>query len=67
MAESVLEQITKLRDILRYHARKYYVEDAPEISDFEYDKLFYQLVALEKEHPEYYDPNSPTVRVGGKA
>lgn len=67
MAETVLEQITKLRDTLRYHARKYYVEDAPEISDAEYDKLFYQLVALEEAHPEYYDANSPTVRVGGKA
>lgn len=67
MADTVLEQIIKLRDTLRYHARKYYVEDAPEISDVEYDKLFYRLVALEEAHPEYYDPNSPTVRVGGKA
>ena len=67
MAENVLEQITKLRETLRYHARKYYVDDAPEISDAEYDKLFYQLASLEEAHPEYYDPNSPTVRVGGKA
>ena len=64
---SVLDEILKLRKTLRYHAAKYYVEDAPEISDAEYDKLFYQLVALEEAHPEYYDPNSPTVRVGGKA
>ncbi|MBQ8288950.1 MAG: NAD-dependent DNA ligase LigA, partial [Clostridia bacterium] len=44
-----------------------YVEDAPEISDFEYDKLFYELKALEEAHPEYDDPNSPTRRVGGAA
>ena len=67
VSESVFEQIEKLRETLRYHARKYYVEDAPVISDVEYDKLFYQLVALEEAHPEYYDANSPTVRVGGKA
>ena len=65
--DSVYEEIVQLRSTLRYHAGKYYVEDAPEISDAEYDKLFYRLVALEEAHPEYYDPNSPTVRVGGKA
>lgn len=60
-------RILHLRDLIAYHSRKYYIEDQPEISDFEYDKLFYELKALEAEHPEFYDPNSPTVRVGGKA
>lgn len=60
------KRIEDLRKILHYHSRKYYVEDAPEISDVEYDKLFYELVRLEEENPEYYDSNSPTVRVGGK-
>ena len=60
------KRIEELRTILHYNSRKYYLEDAPEISDVEYDKLFYELVKLEEEHPEYYDSNSPTVRVGGK-
>ncbi len=61
------ERAKKLRTELNYHARKYYVEDAPEISDYEYDKLFYELVHIEQEHPELDDPASPTHRVGGKA
>ena len=65
--ETVLERIQYLRKTIAEHSRKYYVEDAPEISDFEYDKLFYELKALESEHPEYDDPNSPTKRVGGVA
>lgn len=59
-------RIRHLRSVISYHSHKYYVEDNPELSDFEYDKLFYELKALEEAHPEYYDPNSPTVRVGGK-
>lgn len=62
----VKKRIEELRSILHYHSRKYYLEDAPEISDVEYDKLFYELVKLEEENPEYYDSHSPTVRVGGK-
>ena len=57
----------KLRKELDYHARLYYVEDAPVISDYEYDKLYYELVHLEKDYPELDDPASPTHRVGGKA
>ena len=60
-------RIEYLRKKLAYYSKKYYVDDDPEISDHEYDKLFYELVALESEYPEYYDANSPTVRVGGKA
>ena len=63
--DQIKERIAYLRKTLAYHSRKYYVEDAPEISDFEYDKLFYELKALEEAHPEYDDPNSPTRRVGG--
>ena len=48
-----------------YHAERYYVFDSPEISDFEYDRLYSELQRLEAEHPEYADPLSPTQRVGG--
>ena len=57
----------ELRKELDYHARLYYVEDAPVISDYEYDKLYYELVHLEEDYPELDDPASPTHRVGGKA
>ena len=57
----------ELRRQLDYHARLYYVEDAPVISDYEYDRLYYELVHLEEDHPELDDPASPTHRVGGKA
>ncbi len=65
--DQIKQKIDELRATLAYHSKKYYEDDAPEISDFEYDRLFYQLVALEEAHPEYYDPTSPTVRVGGRA
>ncbi|MBO7375838.1 MAG: NAD-dependent DNA ligase LigA [Clostridia bacterium] len=59
------ERIESLRRTIAYHAKKYYVDDAPEISDYEYDMLFRELQTLEAEHPEYADPASPTQRVGG--
>lgn len=62
-----LEQITALREKLRYHNDKYYNQDAPEISDYEYDMMQRELRALEAAHPEYADANSPTQRVGGTA
>lgn len=65
--QDVQKRILKLRELLRYHSRKYYVEDSPEISDAEYDRLFYELVELERQYPAFYDENSPTLRVGGKA
>ncbi len=67
MEVKVKSRIDELRRMLSYYSRKYYVEDSPEISDAEYDRLFYELVGLEEKYPEYYDENSPTVRVGGKA
>jgi len=61
-----LERIIYLRRELSHHAKLYYVYDAPEISDYEYDMLYAELLKLEAEHPEFYDPESPTQRVGGK-
>jgi len=61
------ERVEKLRRQIEYHAKRYYVDDEPEISDFEYDKMYAELVRLESEHPELDDPASPTHRVGGVA
>ncbi|MBR0235264.1 MAG: NAD-dependent DNA ligase LigA [Clostridia bacterium] len=66
-SEQAKKRISELSKLLEYHSKKYYVDDAPEISDYEYDKLFYELVALENDFPELASPNSPTKRVGGKA
>ena len=60
------ERIEALRELVRYHNRRYHVEDAPEISDAEYDALYKELEALEAEHPELVTPDSPTQRVGGE-
>ena len=56
-----------LRKTLNYHSHKYYVEDSPEIEDYEYDKLLRELEELEAAHPELVTPDSPTQRVGGEA
>ena len=64
---SVKERIEQLRALIKYHSKRYYENDAPEISDFEYDKLFEELKTLETQNPEYNDPTSPTQRVGGMA
>lgn len=67
MSERNVEQrIKELRKTLLYHAKLYYVEDAPEISDYEYDRMYAELKALEEAHPEFFDAASPTQRVGGK-
>jgi DNA ligase (NAD+) len=58
-------RIRELRTSLDHHNRLYYNQALPEISDAEYDKLFRELEELEKKHPEFHDPNSPTLRVGG--
>ena len=63
----IIERVEKLRRELNYHAQRYYVYDAPEISDYEYDMMYAELKKLEEENPSLYDPNSPTQRVGGKA
>ena len=59
-------EIEKLREELRRHEYLYYVLDAPEITDAEYDELMRRLKALEDDHPELATPDSPTQRVGGK-
>ena len=61
----VKERIEFLRKELQRHSILYYVYDAPEISDFEYDAMFDELKKLEEAHPEYDSPTSPTKRVGG--
>ena len=61
----VITQISTLRDLIRHHEYCYYVLDAPEIPDVEYDKLIKQLQNLELTHPELITPDSPTQRVGG--
>ena len=61
------KRIAQLKEIINYHAKLYYINDAPEISDYEYDKLFYELVALEEKYPEFATEDSPTKRVGGAA
>ena len=58
-------RLESLREQIRYHGRKYYTEDDPEISDFEYDQLYHQLETLEAQFPELVTPDSPTQKVGG--
>jgi len=65
-SKSIAEKIEELRREIRYHNRKYYVEDNPEISDYEYDQLLKELEALEKQYPLFITPDSPTQRVGGE-
>ena len=60
----IRETIERLRRQLNYHNHKYYVENDPEISDFEFDQMMRELQELESQYPEYADPNSPTKRVG---
>ncbi len=64
--KDVEKQIEKLRADIRRHEHLYYVLDAPEISDADFDYLMVQLKRLEAEHPELVTPDSPTQRVGGK-
>src|ERR1700678_3756821 len=59
-------EIEKLREELRRHEHLYYVLDAPEIGDAEYDALMNELKRIEAAHPELVTPDSPTQRVGGK-
>ena len=65
--KDIRERVQTLREQIAYHAKKYYEDDAPELSDAEYDRLFYELKDLEQTYPELASPDSPTVRVGGKA
>ncbi len=60
----VRRRIEELRRQLEFHNHKYYVENAPEISDFDFDRIMRELQELEAAHPEFADPDSPTARVG---
>ena len=62
--EQIKVEIDNLRERLTYHNHKYYVENSPEISDFEFDEMMRRLMDLEAAHPEFYDELSPSVRVG---
>jgi DNA ligase (NAD+) len=61
----IAQEIDELRRLLHYHSHRYYVLDAPEIEDAEFDRLYQRLVKLEQDHPELITPDSPTQRVGG--
>ena len=63
---SIQREIDALREKIRHHEHLYYVMDAPEIPDADYDKLMRELKALETQHPALITPDSPTQRVGGK-
>ena len=65
--EQVQTQIDELRRKIEYHSNRYYNMDDPEITDYEYDMLMQQLKKIEKEHPEFVTPDSPTQKVGGTA
>lgn len=64
MTDNAAKRIAELRDELNRHNHNYYVLNSPEISDKEFDMLMKELERLEGEHPEYFDPLSPTQRVG---
>ena len=65
--DKIKSRIDYLTDTLNYHNRKYYIDDSPEISDFEFDALLVELEKLEEEYPQLAREDSPTVRVGGEA
>ena len=65
--QEALKEYQSLCEQIRYHNRKYYVEDAPEIDDYEYDMLYRRLQAIEAAYPAFVTPDSPTQQVGGPA
>ncbi|WP_276945743.1 NAD-dependent DNA ligase LigA [Dialister micraerophilus] len=67
ITNEIISKVKKLREELRYHSYLYYVLDKPEISDFEFDKMYRELVDFESKYPELITQDSPTQRVGGKA
>ncbi|WP_022752830.1 NAD-dependent DNA ligase LigA [Butyrivibrio fibrisolvens] len=64
---NLIQEYNKLCETIKYHMDRYYNQDAPEISDYEYDQLMLQLKAVEKEHPELISKDSPTRIIGGSA
>ncbi len=65
MSENIQQKIESLREELHQHNYNYYVLDNNTISDFEFDEKLKELQDLEAAHPEFFDANSPTLRVGG--
>lgn len=65
--EDIRSRIDYLTDTLNYHNKRYYVDDAPEISDFEFDAMLVELEKLENEYPQFKRQDSPAARVGGEA
>ena len=65
--DRIAERMQTLRETIEYHNKRYYENDAPEIEDFEYDRLLHELIALEEQYPAFATPDSPTKHVGGKA
>jgi DNA ligase (NAD+) len=63
----ILSRISELREQIRHHEERYYVHNAPEISDEQFDRLLHELERLEAEHPDFVTPDSPTQRVAGRA
>ena len=66
MNKNVNEKIENLRAKIRYHDGKYYVDNTPEIADYEYDQIMIELRSLESSYPQFITPDSPTQRVGGE-
>jgi DNA ligase (NAD+) len=66
MASAEQHELEALREQIRYHDRKYYVEASPEISDLHYDRLIERLKQIEAEHPQWITPDSPTQRIGDR-
>lgn len=66
MSSEIEQEIEQLRETLHHHGVRYYVEDNPEITDAEYDRLMRELIALEQKNPEFASDSSPSMRVGGK-
>ena len=64
MNKGIQEEILKLRKEIHYNNYLYYIKDSPIISDFDFDQKLKKLESLEKKHPQFQDPNSPTKRVG---
>ena len=65
--DNIIKELSQLKKEIQEHNRRYYVEDSPSVSDYEYDMLMRRLKEIEKEHPELITSDSPTQRVGGQA
>ncbi len=65
MKENIKHRIHQLRENLHAHNHQYYILDSPIVSDQKFDQLLKELADLEAAHPEFFDANSPTQRVGG--